>query len=72
MATIRSYTTIEQSRKLSNILRCESADMHYNNLSITHGSDYVNDFNAELMDYNFAVKVLTRYTRNPLFEIIPC
>lgn len=29
MATIRSYTTIEQSRKLAEILPIESADMYY-------------------------------------------
>jgi len=29
MATIRAYTTIEQSRKLAEILPLESADMHY-------------------------------------------
>ena len=29
MATIRSYTTIEQSRKLAEILPLESADMRY-------------------------------------------
>lgn len=35
MATIRAYTTIEQSRKLAEILPLESADMHYH---------YDNDF----------------------------
>lgn len=29
MATIRAYTTIEQSRKLAEFLPLESADMHY-------------------------------------------
>lgn len=29
MTTIKSYTTIEQSRKLAEILPLESADMHY-------------------------------------------
>ena len=29
MATIRAYTTIEQSRKLAKILPLESADMYY-------------------------------------------
>lgn len=31
MATIRSYTTVEQSRKLAKILPIESADMWYSN-----------------------------------------
>jgi hypothetical protein len=35
MATIRAYTTIEQSRKLAEFLPLESADMHYH---------YDNDF----------------------------
>ena len=30
MSTIKSYTTIEQSRKLAEILPLESADMYYN------------------------------------------
>ena len=33
MATIRAYTTIEQSRKLAEILPLESADMWYDNNS---------------------------------------
>lgn len=65
-------TSIEQSKKLIEFgIDINTADMHYNNLSITHGSDYVNDFNAELMNYNSAVKLLTKYIHNPLFEIIP-
>lgn len=65
-------TSIEQSKKLIKLgININTANMHYNNLSITHGSDCVNDFNAELMDYNSAVKLLTKYIHNPLFEIIP-
>ena len=30
MATIKSYTSLEQSKKLAEILPLESADMHYN------------------------------------------
>lgn len=36
MATIKSYTTVEQSRKLSEILPLESADMYYSPLGGTH------------------------------------
>jgi hypothetical protein len=71
MATIRAYTTIEQSRKLAEILPLESADMHYNNASIK-GINYVDEHRAELMEYNRAIKVLSKYTINPLFEVIPC
>ena len=71
MATIKSYTDIEQSKKLAEILPLESADMHYNNASIK-GINYVDEHRAELMEYNKAIKVLSTYTINPLFEVIPC
>ena len=34
MATIKSYTDIEQSKKLAEILPLESADMGYNGIEI--------------------------------------
>ena len=71
MATIKSYTDLEQSKKLANILPLESADMHYNNASIK-GINYVDEYRAELMDYNTAQKVLSKYLINPIFGIIPC
>lgn len=71
MATIKSYTDIEQSKKLAKILPLESADMHYNNASIK-GKNYVDEYRAELMDYNTAQKVLSKYLINPIFGIIPC
>lgn len=49
MATIKSYTDLEQSKKLAKILPLESADMHYNNASIK-GINYVDEYRAELMD----------------------
>lgn len=71
MATIKSYTNIEQSKKLAEILPLESADMHYNNASIK-GINYVDEYIANLMDYNNAIIVLSKYTINPLFKVIPC
>lgn len=71
MATIKSYTDIEQSKKLAKILPLESADMHYNNASIK-GINYEDEYRAELMDYNTAQKVLSKYLINPMFGIIPC
>lgn len=71
MVTIKSYTDIEQSKKLAEILPLESADMHYNNASIK-GINYVDEYRAELMDYNTAQKVLSKYLVNPMFGIIPC
>lgn len=71
MTTIKSYTDLEQSKKLADILPLESADMHYNNASIK-GINYVDEYRAELMDYNTAQKVLSKYLVNPMFGIIPC
>lgn len=68
---MKSYTDIEQSKKLAEILPPESADMHYNNAS-TRGINYVDKYRAELMDYNSAQKVLSECLVNPMFEIIPC
>lgn len=68
---MKSYTDLEQSKKLAEILPIESADMHYNNASIK-GINYVDEYRAELMDYNTALKVLSKYSINPLFGIIPC
>ena len=71
MATIKSFTDLPQSKTLSKILPLESADMHYNNASIK-GMNYVDAYRAELMEYNRAIEVLSKYTINPLFEVIPC
>ena len=68
---MKAYTDLEQSKKLAEILPLESADMHYNNVSIK-GINYVDEHRAELMEYNRAIKVLSKYTINPLFEVIPC
>lgn len=68
---MKSYTDLEQSKKLAEILPIDSADMHYNNASIK-GINYVDEYRAELMDYNTAQKVLSKYLVNPMFGIIPC
>ena len=68
---MKSYTDLEQSRKLAKILPLENADMHYNNASIK-GINYVDEYRAELMNYNTAQKVLSKYLINPMFGIIPC
>lgn len=68
---MKSFTDIEQSKKLAKILPIESADMHYNNVSIK-GINYIDEYRAELMDYNTAQKVLSKYLVNPMFSIIPC
>ena len=68
---MKAYTDISQSKKLAEILPLESADMHYNNASIK-GINYADEHRAELMEYNRAIKVLSKYTLNPLFEVVPC
>lgn len=68
---MKSYTDLEQSKKLAEILPIESADMHYNNVSI-RGVNYVDDYRAELMDSNTATTLLSKYFVNPLFEVVPC
>lgn len=67
----RAFTSLEQSKVLAEILSLENADMHYNNASIK-GINYVDEYRAELMDYNVAQKVLSKYLVNPMFEVIPC
>ena len=71
MATIKSFTSIEQSRKLAEILPLDSADMYYNNASIK-GINYVDEYRAENIDFNTAQKVLYKYLINPMFGVIPC
>lgn len=70
--TERSYTNIEQSKEVAKFLPLESADMHYNNVSV-HGMNYVDPHHVEIMSYNEAVKTLSDYTKvNPMFEVLPC
>ena len=72
MATIKTSTDIDQSKKLAEILPPETADMHYNNLSVK-GVNYVDPFHTDLMSYKDAVKTLCDYKKaNPLFEVLPC
>lgn len=53
MATIRSYTTIEQSKKLAEILPLESADMHWQDASKEYENPYgIYDRNFRLVAGN--------------------
>ena len=72
MRTVKSCTDLSQSKKLAEILPFDTADMHYNNLSV-RGVNYVDSHHADLMPYMDAVKTLSGYSIvNPLFEVIPC
>lgn len=55
MATIKSYTDIEQSKKLAEILPLESADMHYwykgQILGVGHSKELQEGFELKRIDY---------------------
>ena len=69
---VKSYTDVEQARCLARILSPETADMHYNNLSVK-GVNYVDPFHADLTSYKDSVVTLRDYKKaNPLFEVLPC
>ena len=59
MATIKSYTDIEQSKKLAEILQLESVDMRYHTIS---------KYNSYPCDET----VYTIYFGNPSSDDIPC
>lgn len=55
MKVIKNYTDIEQSKKLSEFLSLESADMNYSNMCYK-GVMYSNPYSAGLSSYNDASK----------------
>ena len=68
---MKSYTDLEQCKKLADILPIESADMHYNNGSC-RGVDYTEHFSAELMPYQEALHLMKIHKTNFMFQVIPC
>ena len=77
MATIKSYTDIEQSRKLAEILPLESADMVY--FGIHQGIDgkyYLSGTNTEddvvPIYKNFCIKVFAKTTASDVINQLPC
>ena len=65
MATIRAYTTIEQSRKLAEILPLESADMWWSRCTIT-------DFGDGVLKVSYAVEPCNISQFRNTKEDIPC
>lgn len=68
MATIKSYTSLEQSKKLAEILPLESADMHYNVV----GDAIIGDYRSGISS---AMSVAKAYKKNPdefAKNVIPC
>lgn len=65
MATIKSYTTIEQSRKLAEILTIESADMWWSRCTIT-------DFGDGVLKVSYAVEPCNISQFKNTDDDIPC
>lgn len=77
MATIKSYTDLEQSEKLAEILPVESADMVY--FGIHQGMDgkyYTSGTNTEddvvPIYKNFCIKVFAKITESDVINQLPC
>ena len=72
---MKAFTSIEQSKKLAEILPLESADMHLMNSSIK-GEIYVDEFKPVLVPYLRAKDSLDAYSKivnNMIaWEVIPC
>ena len=62
MATIKSYTDIEQSRKLAEILPIESADMYYH-----YNRGVVKDYHEDIPKY---IELINHFGLLP--EDVPC
>jgi hypothetical protein len=63
MTTIKSYTDIDQSKKLAEILPLESADMH-------HSKDFDGSWFVDLAKYT-SVKI-PKYVGNVEEHLLPC
>ena len=63
MATIKSFTSLEQSRKLAEILPLESADMHW-------AKDFDGSWFVDLAEYT-SVKI-PKYVGNVEEHLLPC
>ena len=65
MATIKSYTDLEQSKKLAEILPLESADMYWSKCTIT-------DFGDGVLKVSYAVEPCNISQFRNTKEDIPC
>ena len=70
MATIKSYTDLQQSKKLAEILPLESADMHW---------QYIEEDNGQLQWFCFPkdfsinqYNTISAWSLAALLDIIPC
>lgn len=69
MATIKSYTDIEQSRKLAKILPIESADMFYADLLVGSTHQYISH---HLETYGFETFEDTKRKESKHLSFLPC
>ena len=69
MATIKSYTDIEQSKKLAEILPLESADMFYADLLVDSKHQYISHY---LETYGFKTFEDTKQKESKHLSFIPC
>ena len=77
MTPIKSYTDIEQSKKLAQILPIESADMVYFGIHLAmDGKYYLSGTNTEddvVPTYkNFCIKVFAKTTESDVINKLPC
>lgn len=74
MEKIKSYTDLEQSKKLAKILPLESADMTWCYNNSIKGVNYTNQFFANLRPVKEAIEVLDQTLSgwDKHWELIPC
>ena len=68
MATIKSYTSLEQSRKLAEILPLESADMYYSKYDTIHANMLYGPCDNEYFDIH---EYIPCWSLAALLDILP-
>ena len=74
MATIKSYTDLEQSKKLAEILPIESADMHYATWTILDGEFIVSPDQGdtiESLQEDYGNQIIPCWSLAALLDILP-
>ena len=72
MATIRSYTTIEQSRKLEEILPLESADMYFEKgIGDNYKESFGNYADMRIAENMLGINTIPCWSLSALFGVLP-
>jgi hypothetical protein len=75
MATIKSYTDLNQSRKLAELLPIESADMHYSTWVILNGEFFIASPNygntIEIIQEDYGNQIIPCWSLTALFSVLP-